>query len=85
MRNFFGDAYHDNDVTVSKPFVNPPSFENPLGIRKSTAYDTHDGHDVELQRFSKWGAPLYPEMRGGAMGREPKERKGDKERCRCEV
>jgi hypothetical protein len=30
--------------------------------------DDCDGHDDELQRFSKWGAALYPEMRGGGMG-----------------
>jgi hypothetical protein len=40
-------------MTVPKPFVNPPSCENPLGIRKSTAHDAHDAHDDELQRFSK--------------------------------
>jgi hypothetical protein len=40
-------------MTVPKPFVNPPSCENPLGIRKSTAHDANDGDDDELQRFSK--------------------------------
>jgi hypothetical protein len=35
-----------------------------------------------MQRFSKWVAALFLEMRGGAMSREPKERKAVKERCR---
>jgi hypothetical protein len=31
------------------------------------------------------GGALFPEMRGGAMGREHREPKCDKGRCRCEV
>jgi hypothetical protein len=62
------DDEHDDGMTVLKPFVNPPSCENPLGIRKSTAHDAHDGDDDELQRFSKGGEALFLEMRDGAMG-----------------
>ena len=56
-------------MTVPKPFVNPPSCENPLGIRKSTAHDAHDAHDDELQRFSKGVGQLIcvttpPDYRG---------------------
>jgi hypothetical protein len=57
-------------MTVTKPFVNPSSCENPLGIRKSTAHDAHDGDDDELQRFSKGVAAPYFEMIDAVMGRE---------------
>jgi hypothetical protein len=66
-------------MTVPKPFVNPPSCENPLGIRKSTA---HNAHDDELQRFSKRVRHSALETRGGAIGREHGEHKADKAR-RC--
>jgi hypothetical protein len=52
---------------------------------KSTAYDTNDAHDDGLQCFSKGVRHSALETRGGAMGREPKERKAVKERCRYEA
>jgi hypothetical protein len=69
-------------MTVLKPFVNPPSCENPLGIRKSATHDAHDGDDDELQRFSKWGATLCCEVERRRDGREHGEYKRDKAR-RC--
>ena len=50
--------------------VIPSSCENPLGIRKSTAHDAHDGDDDGLQRFSKGVAAPYFEMIDAVMGRE---------------
>src|SRR5215213_9190741 len=76
-------------MTVTKPFVNPLSCENPLGIRKSTAHDAHDGDDDELQRFSKGVAAPYFEMIDAVMGWKyrstSEEHKRDKQRCPCEV
>src|SRR5829696_8137671 len=69
-------------MTVPEHASNPPSCKIPIGIGKSTSHDAHDGDDDELQRFSKRGAPLYPEMKGGVMSRQHEERKRDKAR-RC--
>jgi hypothetical protein len=38
-----------------------------------------------LQSFSKGGAALSPEMRDDAMGRQHRERKPDKARCRSDA
>ena len=74
LTGLLNDDKHDDGMTVAKPFVNPLSCENPLGIRKSTANDAHDGDDDELQRFSKCcDGPGYREY------------KADKGRRRCEV
>jgi hypothetical protein len=50
---------------------------------KSTARDTHDSDDDELQRFSKWGATRCCRVEDRAMGREYGEHKCDEVRCRC--
>ena len=70
------------NMTILQHTSDSPSCRNPIGVGKRISHDAHDGDDDELQRFSKWGAPLYPEMRGGAMGREHGEYKRDKAR-RC--
>jgi hypothetical protein len=38
-----------------------------------------------MRRFSKGGAALSPEMRDDAMGRQHRERKPDKARCRSDA
>ena len=52
-------------------------------IRRYKDCDDHDAHDAQSQRFSTGDAPLSPEPRDRARGREPKEHKAVKERCRC--
>jgi hypothetical protein len=67
-KGFLCNSHRDDDMTVPVYTRNSSSCSNPIGIRKSTAHDAHDGDDDELQRSSKSGVGLFSGTIDGAMG-----------------